>query len=504
MNSTDVTIGARLSGAVATVQQFYATVELDGQLGMAVIHISQLTDAFLAPPISAHLSIGDRLSGVIVGVDGKTGYPELSPKKLHRVDVQQRTVAAGKVEDCKVSKSNELYVLVETPNGPGLLVNRPEPWSRYEVLFASGLLSEGQRLALISTNQRDNSGRRKMRFPIYPVAKELIADALLDGEIALWRPNATRKKDEMLRNIIYVHVASGYIVRVECNDLLDISEHFSIGEMVQVRLSDRRPLRGIPFGTLQPGDGKQSKSPHSIHLGEQITGKVVRLLPGGAVVLIADHCWVYLPANSVLPGKGFIGTVLQCGDVVEGVVTEISETGDKDYGRSGIISFGRLVGPSTVSRQDRDTLIDLTTEKKAAVRGGFARHSAFRLAVLEANAHTCCFCGQNFSVGGATAMEAAHIVPRGKRGADSVSNGLCLCPVHHWAFDRGLWGLDASMVIRVASTIRHQVKSSADWLVDFHGKPATFPLEPRMSMEALDWHRRNVFLDADDMGDIVL
>jgi predicted RNA-binding protein with RPS1 domain len=499
MSETNLHLGAEVAGIVAAIQQYYATVQLDGQLGMAIVHISQLSNAFLPPPMSDHLSTGDRLSGLVVAVDRRTGYPEISPKKVRRFDALDLTGVQGNTEDCKVVKANEFYTVVETSNGPGLLTNLVGPWSRYEVLLASGLLSEGQSLALIDTLKLDESGRREMRFPIFPAASEVRRAKLLSGEMALWRPDATRKKDEMLRNIIYVHIGNGYLVRVECNDLLDITEHFSIGEVVQVRLTDRRPLREIPFGTLERGENNRQQMVQKLHIGEKVTGKVMRLLPGGAVVLIADYCWVYLPATTVMPGKGFIGKILQCGDVLEGVVTEGPKPDGQAKAGNGVISFSRLIEPSAVSSQYRDPLIDLTAQRKTAVRGGFAREAAFRLSVLEANAHTCCFCGQNFSIGGASPMEAAHIIPRAKRGSDTVSNGLCLCPMHHWAFDRGLWSLDESMVVRVASAVRDQSCVRVDWLANFHGKPATFPLGVKASLEAIDWHYRNIF-DDDDIG----
>lgn len=302
MRAINLHLGAEAAGTVAAIQQYYATLQLDGHLGMAIVHISQLSDAFLPPPMNDHLSAGDRISGLVVAIDRKTGYPEISPKKLRQFDTLDLAGAPGRTEDCKVLKANEFYALVETSRGQGLLTNLAEPWSRYEILLASGLLKEGRSLALTSTGERDESGRRAMRFPIFPVAKEVRAAKLLNGEIALWRPDATRRKDEMLRNVIYVHIGNGYLVRVECNDLVDITEHFSIGEVVQVRLTNRRPLREIPFGTLEGRDNDRQQLAQELHVGEKVTGKVVRLLPGGAVVLIADYRWVYLPANTAMPG----------------------------------------------------------------------------------------------------------------------------------------------------------------------------------------------------------
>jgi hypothetical protein len=263
-------------------------------------------------------------------------------------------------------------------------------------------------------------------------------------------------------------------------------------------LIEKPPLRGIPFGTLELDNINPDERATSLRVGDQVTGKIVRLLPGGAVVLVADYCPVFLPANTTMPGKGFLGKILQCGDAVEGVVTHINEHDQANM--KGTISFSRLAEASVVSRQNRDPLIDIMSKKTVGMRGGFARDSAFRLSVIEANARICCFCGLDFSVGAATAMEAAHIIPRGKRGADSVSNGLCMCPVHHWAFDRGLWSLDQSMVIQVASEVRKKENKHVAWLVDFHGKDAIFPLELKASAEAIDWHRRNVYLDADEIS----
>ena len=40
-------------------------------------------------------------------------------------------------------------------------------------------------------------------------------------------------------------------------------------------------------------------------------------------------------------------------------------------------------------------------------------------------------------------MDAAHILPWAGYDLDVVSNGLCFCKHHHWAFDEGLILLSA-------------------------------------------------------------
>jgi hypothetical protein len=37
-------------------------------------------------------------------------------------------------------------------------------------------------------------------------------------------------------------------------------------------------------------------------------------------------------------------------------------------------------------------------------------------------------------------VDAAHILPWSDFDLDVVANGLCLCKLHHWAFDEGLIG----------------------------------------------------------------
>jgi putative restriction endonuclease len=61
------------------------------------------------------------------------------------------------------------------------------------------------------------------------------------------------------------------------------------------------------------------------------------------------------------------------------------------------------------------------------------RDRRFRTRVVAAYGGRCAFCGL-----GAGLVEAAHIEGVGEGGPDLIANGLCACPTHHAAFDRGL------------------------------------------------------------------
>ena len=72
-----------------------------------------------------------------------------------------------------------------------------------------------------------------------------------------------------------------------------------------------------------------------------------------------------------------------------------------------------------------------------------ARGSAsarFRHAVRAAYNSTCIICGVHLPATryNNPGVDAAHILPWAQYDLDEVSNGLCLCRQHHWAFDEGL------------------------------------------------------------------
>lgn len=68
----------------------------------------------------------------------------------------------------------------------------------------------------------------------------------------------------------------------------------------------------------------------------------------------------------------------------------------------------------------------------------------FRRSVRQAYNSSCLFCGlklptsEGIRIAG---VDAAHIIPWSDYEADVVVNGLCLCKLHHWAFDQYLLAL---------------------------------------------------------------
>lgn len=61
------------------------------------------------------------------------------------------------------------------------------------------------------------------------------------------------------------------------------------------------------------------------------------------------------------------------------------------------------------------------------------RDARFRTRVRAAYGARCAFCGLGLGL-----VDAAHIQAVGEGGPDTVANGICACPNHHRAFDRGM------------------------------------------------------------------
>lgn len=77
--------------------------------------------------------------------------------------------------------------------------------------------------------------------------------------------------------------------------------------------------------------------------------------------------------------------------------------------------------------------------RQVAMRG--AAGAKFSLQVREAYNHTCMFTGMRLPktpMTGSSGVDAAHILPWAEYDLNSVSNGLCLSKLCHWAFDAGI------------------------------------------------------------------
>ncbi len=124
-----------------------------------------------------------------------------------------------------------------------------------------------------------------------------------------------------------------------------------------------------------------------------------------------------------------------------------------------------------------------------------ARSYAFRKKVIEIYNNTCCVCETHLETpSGMLELDAAHIVPRSKSGVDEARNGLALCKRHHWAFDRGLFGInEARSIIIPRSVLVIESNNSLAALNNTYIREAIAD-ELRAEDVALTWHRENILI----------
>lgn len=121
-----------------------------------------------------------------------------------------------------------------------------------------------------------------------------------------------------------------------------------------------------------------------------------------------------------------------------------------------------------------------------------ARSRAFSRRLLPIYDYRCAVCGNGHAGDKTWEVDAAHIVPRGLKGADDARNGLVLCKSHHWAFDQGLFGVRPDMTIVLRESAARDARNAH--LLAFDGKEIEKPkqTDPQPAAEALAWHLKHI------------
>ena len=131
------------------------------------------------------------------------------------------------------------------------------------------------------------------------------------------------------------------------------------------------------------------------------------------------------------------------------------------------------------------------------IRRRAQRDRQFTIDVMENFRYSCAFCGFHAVLNRvATGIDAAHVHWHSLHGPDDVENGIALCKLHHWAFDKGILGIDDESRICIAGAFSAQQDGGLplESLVNrsFAVQPRNRPIAKRF----LDWHRNNVYLGA--------
>jgi putative restriction endonuclease len=133
---------------------------------------------------------------------------------------------------------------------------------------------------------------------------------------------------------------------------------------------------------------------------------------------------------------------------------------------------------------------DLEDEQQNIVRD-----AAFRRVVVSIYEQRCALCRlQVIAPNGQGIVDGAHIRPFSEFHDDRIVNGLSLCKNHHWAFDRGWFGINENYQIEIDNNL-HESEQSPPFLKQFDNSKILLPADSRNhpSRDALQWHYENTY-----------
>jgi putative restriction endonuclease len=96
---------------------------------------------------------------------------------------------------------------------------------------------------------------------------------------------------------------------------------------------------------------------------------------------------------------------------------------------------------------------------------------------------------------GYTVVDAAHIKPWSESHDDQPTNGMALCKLCHWSFDRGLMSVGKDYEVLISASIRTE-KNILGHTLTLMDRPIFVPKNERYhpKQENFEWHRRKRFL----------
>lgn len=477
-------------GVVKRVLEHGAYLELTNTGRTGYLHISALRDEFTKPPLSDSLRVGDVLSVAVRSFDPKHECWEVSHRyyeREHKLEILglrkgERRVAA-------IQHATEIRCTVRIEQTVAYLSPTEHAWSKYRVLFESDRLTSGKHVEVAVGTWDPQSEGLIVHLP-HSVVDDVEGE-VRQAEVILLRSDYIQKKKDKFQSVLYASMGNDVIARVEITELLDIQSTFPVGSTVPIVVGKIDNHSGLVDAEIA-WDLTPFTVPNCLRTGELREALVIWTSPNGVNCLIDNRVIGFIHKSSVIGSvKERLDKYLRPGDRVEVKVIEIQ---NRSKGRYKVKFLRMLDRFDDTEASEESNLVDLNTVRRTGTKGGFSREANFRWSVLDAYGHRCCICGLQFTIGEASAMEAAHVVPRSNRGSNFLCNALCLCPVHHWAFDKGLLTIDDELQVKVASSIRAG-GDECSWLAKLHGQTAALSADAPLSRSALAWHRRNIFID---------
>lgn len=132
---------------------------------------------------------------------------------------------------------------------------------------------------------------------------------------------------------------------------------------------------------------------------------------------------------------------------------------------------------------------DLKDETKVVVRD-----ATFRKVIVSIYDYRCAFCSLRIINSlSQNIVDGSHIKPFSQFYDDRIDNGISLCKNHHWAFDRGWFGINDDFTLLIKDDLREDAPNSKP-MQEFNGDRIRLPVHAQYypRLEALRWHRQYV------------
>lgn len=471
------------TATVIFVSRYFAILSIPGapMSDKAYLHISEYSAQHI-DSLAEHISIGYILDILLLSFN----------KKMTSWDSSVRGVSLQIKLINEISFSSHIQLKVKSISPSGIYLEN-------EYLHAR--IAKEESMELIANGIGTYESHINVKLIRYdPVSRGYLAtsgaiekipeDSIISATISYLELESSQKK---IVWIAHLKTSNGLIFRSKLWKIALPQYRFYDGINVEVKII--RPSTSKWFywvDIVGPRDTKTNFNEQP-RLGEVRNGTVYSVEDYGAFFCISDNRDDFIHRSLIIPDSiPALRGHLSPGDVIEVRVRE-PRGKEREFG----FDFLRVVERREQSEASsaRSVLFDLEAIKVKGSIGGYYRSPKFKREVVERFQHKCVFCGIVQSIRGiASAAEAAHIIPRSARGADSIENALCLCRLHHWAFDWGLISISNEGTVIVSDEIRIEDEGISASLISISGVKIFFPNNIKIPMEALAWHRRNVLL----------
>jgi putative restriction endonuclease len=143
-----------------------------------------------------------------------------------------------------------------------------------------------------------------------------------------------------------------------------------------------------------------------------------------------------------------------------------------------------------------ETKASFGPDKEESEQKKKVRDQGFRKAIIALYSHRCALCGiRMLTPEGHTIVDAAHVKPWKDSFDDRPTNGMALCKLCHWSFDKGLMSVGKKYEVLVSKRVMKEqnypghILTLTDRPIFTPEKESFWPVQ-----DNLHWHRNKIFV----------